>query len=542
MPKYTILQNARVFQSTGLVSPKHSFVNCLVVDNDTGRIAHVGAANDAKVAELAPDAASQDMNGRIILPGFIDGHMHLLVMGQALKKLPLDDCRNLDDIRSKITAFAAAHPEAERILCRGWMPFMTNGEAHSSMLEGLDDRPIFIDSKSLHSTWCSEAALKELEITNDTPSPTGGIIHRDANGNITGVLSEACVFLYVWPHLARVSSKQESIQAIKAAINAYLAHGYTGLVEMAMEDNTWEALLALKEQEGLPVHVAAYWLIRPSETEDEAIAQVDRVIELRRKFNSETSPDCRIAGIKIICDGIVDACTAALTVPYSNGATADLLWSLEALKPVIERASKAGLQCALHAMGDLAISTALDALEPHATPDSRHRMEHLELASARDARRLGQLGITASIQAVHADPAILRAWPSLLGSARCSRAFAYSDFAREGAVLALGSDAPTSPYDPFQNLYTATTRRSAREPESEEVVNPHFALSLAAALTALTEGSAYSIFADQLTGKLEVGKLADLAVIDMEWDVEKLLSAKVVQTWSRGKVVYDGEK
>jgi predicted amidohydrolase YtcJ len=106
----------------------------------------------------------------------------------------------------------------------------------------------------------------------------------------------------------------------------------------------------------------------------------------------------------------------------------------------------------------------------------------------------------------------------------------------------LGSDAPTSPYDPFPNLYTATTRRSAREPDSEEIVNPHFALSLAAALTALTEGSAYSTFSDKWTGKLEAGKMADLAVIDMEWDVEKLLSAKVVQTWYRGKLVFNGEK
>ncbi|CAI4220151.1 unnamed protein product [Parascedosporium putredinis] len=452
--------------------PRHSFANCLVIDNDTGRIAHVGSLTDPKVADIAATTATrQDMQGRF---------------------LPLDDCHNLADIRAKITAFAAAHPKAERILCSGWMPFMTGpGDAHSSMLEGLDPRPIFVDSKSLHSTWCNAAALRELAIDDATPAPPA------ASSTAT----------------PRATSR--AVNAIKAAMDSYLSHGYTGLVEMAMEDNTWEALLALKEQEGgLPVHVAAYWLIRPSTTTEEALAQVDRVIELNRRFNAETSPECRIAGIKIICDGIVDACTAALTVPYSNGATYDMLWPLDALRPVVERAANAGLQCALHAIARV----------------------------PRDARRLGQLGITASVQPVHADPAIIRAWPALLGSARCSRAFAYSDFAREGAVLALGSDAPTSPYDPFPNLYTATTRRSAREPASEEVVNPHFALSLAAALTALTEGSAYSSFADAWTGKLEAGKAADLAVIDMEWDVEKLLGAKVVQTWSRGKVVYDGER
>ncbi len=117
---------------------------------------------------------------------------------------------------------------------------------------------------------------------------------------------------------------------------------------------------------------------------------------------------------------------------------------------------------------------------------------------------------------MHADPSILRAWPSLLGAGRCERAFAYREFADGGAVLALGSDAPTAPHHPLRSLYTATTRRSAREPALPDRVNPHFALGLAAAVAAGTEGSAYSCFADRWTGRLEAGKSADFAVVDME--------------------------
>src|SRR5690606_8481657 len=146
----------------------------------------------------------------------------------------------------------------------------------------------------------------------------------------------------------------------------------------------------------------------------------------------------------------------------------------------------------------------------------RPRIEHLELASATDAARLGKLGITASIQPVHADPAILRAWPRLLGEHRCARAFPYSEFVSGGAVLALGSDAPTAPHLPLPNLYVATTRRSYREPECEEVVNPEFALTVCQAVAGATHGSAYSCFADEWTGSLRTGLKADFVVAEVE--------------------------
>jgi predicted amidohydrolase YtcJ len=311
-------------------------------------------------------------------------------------------------------------------------------------------------------------------------------------------------------------------------------------VEMAMDGNAWDALQVLREKDGeLPIRLAAHWIIAPSETEEGNLKQVDKAIELHKQFNVETSPNLRIAGIKVICDGVIDACTAALREPYSNGVSCDSLWSAEMLDPVVRKADAAGLQCALHAIGDGAIKIAIDALEKNGTPGSRHRIEHLELASSEDAKRLGRLGITASIQPVHADPAILRAWTRLLGEHRCGRAFAYKDFQEGGARLALGSDAPTAPYDPLPNLYTATTRRSARQPESTEKVNEHFALSLASAISAATAGSAYSCFADAWTGRLAKGLKADFVVVDMEWNADKLLEAKVQETWLEGRKVFD---
>ncbi|GAP91434.2 putative amidohydrolase family protein [Rosellinia necatrix] len=536
-----VFHNGR-FSQSGLRGEDHSFAECMLIDG-AGRITHVGSLADEQVRQAeAAGATRHDIGGRVVLPGFIDGHMHLLMFGQSLQKAGLESCKDLEDIRKTLKDFAVAHPSTPRIMAKGWMHSMTDGKALASMIDDIDPRPIFIDSKDLHSTWCNTAALEEMGV-QDMPDPEGGEIHRDENGKASGLLSESAAVTIVWPHIANVAPMEEKLEAIRQAIRAYNASGYTGLVEMAMDENGWEALQTLRQQEALPMRFAVHWLITPRKSEAENLAQVDRAIELNRQFNAETTPDCRVVGIKVIGDGIIDGCTAGLTEPYtSNGVSCDPIWSLAELGPVVRKADAAGLQCALHAIGDQTIRTAIDALEQNATPGRRHRIEHLELASPEDAARLGRLGITASVQPVHADPAILRAWPALLGPARCERAFAYADFARGGAVLALGSDAPTAPHAPLANLYTATTRRSAREPALEDRVNPHFALPLAAAVAAATEGSAHSCFADAWAGRLEAGRSADFAVVDMEWGAaDTLLQARVVQTWFLGKKVFDAD-
>lgn len=217
----------------------------------------------------------------------------------------------------------------------------------------------------------------------------------------------------------------------------------------------------------------------------------------------------------------------------------DPIWPEDMLREVVDYADKAGLQCAIHAIGDLAVHQAIDVLAQVGTPGRRHRIEHLEMTTSEDAKRLGQLGITASVQPVHSDPMLFKAWPTLIGEHRCKRAFAYKEFLDGGAPLAIGTDSPTAQHFPFPNLYNATTRRSALEPETTNTVNSHFAMSLAQAATAASNGSAYARFADSWTGSLKEGLNADFLVVDMEWSPEKLLEAKVCQTWYRGKKVFD---
>lgn len=542
-----MLLNGRIYQSPSDENegstPK--FVSSMIFKD--GIFEHFGSETDEAVKAAKADGAEiKDLNGKTVLPGFIDGHIHLLLLGQSLTKVPLDGCKSLDEIRSRIKKAAEENPTATRIFARGWMHSMTEA-VDASMLDDLDPRPIFIDTKDLHSTWCNTAGLKEvcevMDISPDgsTPDPPGGSFGRFADGRLNGVFNESAVFETIWPFVARVASMQEKKDAIKAAITAFNSVGYTGMIDMAMDDTIWEPLIALRNSEGLGgMRIAAYWLMKPMRNGDidAVLRQVDRATAMAKEFSA---PDCRVIGVKIICDGIIDACTASLTEPYSTGENPDLIWPEDTLHAVVARAHAAGLQVALHAIGDRTINTAINVLETNTDKSRRPRIEHLELASEEDAKRLGKLGITASIQPVHSDPAILRAWPRLIGETRCKRAFAYREFVDGGATIALGSDAPTAPHVPMPNLYVATTRRSYREPELETVVNAEQALSVCQAIGGATLGSAYSCFADKWTGVLRPGLKADFVIADVELSPEMLINGVVKETWFEGKRVFKAD-
>lgn len=541
----TLLVNGKIFQASGVAGKDQqaTFASSLLIGAD-GTIGHVGFDDNDEVIQAARANGPKvhDLHGQTVLPGFFDGHLHLLLLGLSLKKVDLAPCKDLSDIRRTIREYAQAHPDVPRIMCKSWMHSMTPDGVDHSMLDDLDPRPIFVDTKDLHGTWCNQAAIGELDRDcgiGAMSDPPGGTIHRDSEGELTGLLDEAVVFTIIWPYIARISSLEERAAAMEAAIETYNAAGYVGLIDMAMDQDSWDSLLFLKARRpDLPMHIAAYWLIRPADEAD-CLKQVDHVTEMATKYSATTSPDLKIVGIKIVCDGIVDACTAALSEPYTHtGSTTEPVWTRPMLLPVVRKADQAGLQVALHAIGDLTARNAIDAIEACASPERRPRIEHLELTSAEDAARLGRLGITASVQAVHADPAILRAWPRLVGARRCGRAFAYREFADGGAPVALGTDAPTAPQGLPANCYVATTRRSAREPACEAVVNGHFALGLCESVVAGTEGSARSCFMDHVTGRLAEGMNADFAVLDMVWDKDELLKAEVTQTWFAGRQVF----
>ncbi|SPO24538.1 related to amidohydrolase family protein [Ustilago trichophora] len=534
------------------------FAECIVVQD--GKLAHVGDVASIP-AELAKVAEEVDLgNGKLVVPGFIDGHTHLLNFGQSLDKIDVGKCKNLAQIQQKIKEAAEAKPDAPRILAAVWMQNSTDGKALASWLdEVVPDRPVYVESFDLHSHWCNTAALKELGITDDTPNPEGGEIVRDPEtGKASGLLLEMANILFVWPKLANLATKEEQEASFHRACDSYHESGFTGGIDMALDPLSLDCILRVKEKMNgrLPIRVAAHWLVRPEADLDECLKQVRHAHELSQKHNDEWF---RVVGIKLVCDGVIDSCTAALKEPYYNKTNAEVMWPLSLLAPTIQCADSLDLQVAVHAIGDQAVHTAVEAIatlgeklaeKGLSIRDRRHRIEHLELTDPKDVEKLGKLGITASIQGVHCDPSIMEGWCKMLGDpvneGRCARAFAFREFVEAGAPIALGSDAPTAHHWILPNLYTAVTRRSGREPEMEGRTTPQFALPLAMAVAAATYGAAHSCKADKWSGTLEQGKSADFVVMDTDLfkeyrdgDKEQtILKTKILQTWLQGEKVY----
>lgn len=539
----TLYTDARVF-TANLPEQGPEWVEALVVDGET--IAYAGDEASAR-AFAGPDAETVELGGCLVLPGFLDVHSHLHLLGDALGRVQLRDARDLGEIQARLVAAREAAPDAPRVLGVSWLfDSVPNSRPTRRMIdEVLPDVPVYLDANDLHSCWVNSAALAELGITRDTPDPIGGRIGRDDDGEPDGMLYETAAMFFVWRFLGEVTTDADRDAAAERALEAYLAAGVTGAADMSFGEADLASWVRVVERRGgeLPFHLVAYWLIENTGDDEQNLAQVARAIELSQQSRH---PWLRVAGIKLVTDGVIDACTAAMNRPYADGTNEEPIWPYERMAPVVAAADAAGLQIALHAIGDLASDSALDALE-HAVDVNgerprRHRIEHLEYASPGTARRMARLGVTASMQPVHCDPAIIDNWIARLGDARVDRGFAWPEYRDAGALLAFSTDAPTAPHLALPNMFIAATRRSALDP-SLPPYREAYALPLGEAIGHATRDAAASICAEGERGRLAPGLAADFAVIDADPFAdgpEVLLGAAVVRTVVAGRTVHGG--
>ena len=534
----TLYTNATIFTADGTTA------EAFVVEGT--RFRFVGTESDALRAAGA-DADVVDLAGAFVLPGFVDAHTHLLMMGQAVQKVALRDASDLSEIQQRLRKAAAENPQSPRILGTGWLyPALGGAAPVRQMLdEAVSDRPVYLDANDLHSVWVNSAALAELGINDATPDPIGGRISRDPlTGKADGMLYETAAQQIVWPALARAATAADRDANLESAFEHYISTGVTSAVDMAVQEDDVDAFKrALDRHQGiLPLRVKGHWLVSRRETGQENLAQVARAANLAAELSG---PWLQICGIKIVIDGVIDSCTAAMKEPYSDGSHCEPIWDRESLFPVVVAADAAGLQIALHAIGDEASDIALDALEEahriNGPKDRRHRIEHLETVTEANVRRLAALGVVASVQPVHADPAIQDNWQAMLGDDRVARAYPWTEFLAAGATLALSTDAPTAPHQPLPNMYIATTRKSALDP-SLPPNRPDYALSLADALCHGTRDAAYSCRAEDREGRIVPGNFADFSVLEtdpLRANPEQLLTNRTCLTVVGGRVAFD---
>lgn len=529
--------NGRVF--TG--DPATPWAESIVV---RGRhVEFVGADGEAR-ARAGGNATRIDLGGATVLPGFVDGHAHVLMTGEAQLRAHLTDAENVEEIQDRVREWAKDNPDAPRVLGRGWLfSSVPGGRPHRRMLDDVvADRPVYLDANDYHSVWLNTAALAELGITRDTPDPVGGRIVRDpGTGEPTGHLEETAAQQLAWRFLAGASTDADRDRALLAATAAYLSSGVTCAVDMALDEYGLATLERAERAGTLDLRVVGHWFIHRSPDPEENLAQVRRAAELAGRYRSDR---LRVTGVKFVVDGVIDGCTATMLKPYANGGNAGPIWDLAALAPAVAAADASGLQVALHAIGDGAVRIALDAVEQarriNGPSECRHRIEHLEYVDPADVPRLAQLGVTASMQPVHADPAVRDNWAAMLGDARAERGFAWPEMTASGARLAFGTDAPTAPHPPLPNMYVASTRRSALKP-GLPALQPHFALPTAEAIIHATADSAWACRAEESVGSLRPGMLADFVVLDGDpfaADPESLLRSRVARTVVDGRPVW----
>lgn len=528
--------NGRVF--TADPDPAKAWVEAFTIED--GTITFVGTNDDA------PDAdETVDLQGRLVLPGFTDAHTHLLMGGAALGQVPLTAARSLEEIQTLLRDARAADPDAVVLRGRGWLFDSVPGGAPTTAMidEVVSDIPVYLDANDYHSCWVNTAALAELGITRGTPDPIGGHFARDAAGEPTGLLYETAATQYAWAHRDATTTDADRDADVERVIDAYLAAGVTGVIDMAFDEYGLEAFQRAQERRGgeLPIRVAAHWIINNTGDDEQNLAQVARATELAR---DASSPWFRVVGIKLILDGVIDACTAAMRHPYADGSNAEPIWPPAQLNPVVAAADAAGLQVAQHAIGDRASDIALDAIEYAATVNGdlprRHRIEHLEYAAPGTADRMARLGVTASMQPVHSDPAIFANWAEMLGDDRVERAFPWPEYEDAGTLLAFSTDAPTAPHEALANMYIAATRASALD-RSVAAIHPQYALPLASAIGHATRDAAASVGDGDWRGRIAPGFAADVIVLDTDPFVHgpgSLLDARVVETIVAGRSRY----
>ena len=518
-----IVRNARPWS----VGPVPAGADTVAVG--AGRILAVGT-RDSLAGLVGPDTETIDAGGASVTPGITDAHIHLVQWARADVDVALAGAASAADAAARVARFAARYPGSGPVVGRGWDANAWSDAPDRVLLDAVcPDRPVLLHSHDFHALWVNGAALDAAGVGRATPDPPGGRIERDGAGVPTGVMRENAVRLFAALERAAVREPDEALLA--RAVRRLLELGITAVHDFEGADEA-RLLRAMCDGGGPWLRVLMHL---PHAGLDRALAEGTASGRGDARF--------RLGAVKMFADGTLGSRTAAMLEPYDGTGDCGMeLIPPAELKRDVARALAGGLAVAIHAIGDRACRSALDAFEAAGEtlrrPALPSRIEHLQLVDQHDLPRLARLGIAASVQPTHltSDIALVERW----WSARRARAYPYGALAEAGTLMAFGSDAPVEPPDPAASIHAAVTRhRTSGHPAGGFV--PAQRMTLAAALACSTGTAArLSGLAHEL-GRLAPGHHADLVVWNRNFLAiapEALADARPVATVLGGEVVY----
>jgi predicted amidohydrolase YtcJ len=498
-----------------------------------GRHAIVAVGDDATVLrQKQPGTQLFDLNGAFVMPGFNDAHVHVAHAGMTRLAVDLTGTTSLAEMLQRVSAAATTAPAGQWLLGRGWDHTLWADKALPTR-QDLDSvtrgHPAIFGRVDGHIAIANSAALALAGITKETPSPAGGQLDRDAQGELTGIVRESSAQELIGRHIPAPSHDLRK-RALLLALHDAAANGVT-----SVQDNSdWDDFLVLQELERenqLPVRISE-WL------------SFDDPVELLQAHRNAQPAEDRMLHtgmLKGFMDGSLGSRTAALQSPYADdpGNTGIRVYDQARLDAMTKERTAAGFQIGFHAIGDRGVEMALNAFTA-AAPTMRDRIEHSQVVEPRDIPRYKALGIIASMQPSHLLTDMNWA-KDRLGARRSRYAYAWKAFLDAGVPLAFGTDYPVEPITPFRGIYAGVTRSNEAGTAS---YFPQDKLAIDQVLYAYTQGSAYAEFTESFKGKLIPGYVADFVVLDRDLTripATEILKTRVLRTVVDGRSVYQAE-
>lgn len=510
----------------------------------------ITAVGHDEVRELiGPDTEVIDLQGKLLLPGFQDSHIHAVFGGMELAECDLTGTVGVEDYLTRIRSYADAHPDRPWITGGGWsMESFDGGLPTRQLLDSvIPERPVLLTNRDHHGAWANTRALELAGLTRESADPVDGRIEREPDGTPTGMLQEGATALV--SRIVPPSTAAERLAGLLRAQKLLHSLGITAWQDALLgvfggKPDPSDAYLAAAREGTLTARVSgALWWDRERGAE-----QIPELVSQREQLSHGRF---RARAVKIMQDGIAENFTAAMTTPYLDGcgcATTNSGLSFVdpvALRSYVTELDAHDFQVHFHALGDRGVREALDAVEAaveaHGRRGNRHHLAHLQVVHPEDLERFARLGAIANIQPLWAahEPQMDELTIPFLGPERASWQYPFGSLLRAGATLAAGSDWPVSSPDPIAGIHVAVNRM---EPEATDgrVFLPEQRLDLATAVAAYTAGSAHVNGLDD-TGSLLPGHLADLVVLDRDiftLPPEEIAEAQVLRTYVGGTLVH----